>query len=489
MKKNHLEKSDFSPDELGAEIHQQSRDNGKINSIAPGSEVLRMPISPGRSELADIPLTPPSTGPTPLKKNKNAKQVVYACSLLIIGVIAGFEGKGVLDRYYGASTGIESKKKPKKALSQKNPPPENSQDEVIPAQKVSDSKQAMTPVLTSDSNIPTPETSDAAPKLKFFNAYRTRTFWSIDKLSSSKQQFSVAIRIENLAQRTSGFQFPWKPFIGWELKGQADKAPRGRISLQNLNTPQVVKIPPEAWQQTTFDEVLLELSMGWERIPSNESSAEVKTEKYSKEKALVRLRSLASILGQNPNASHLVRITAKESPYHTPAKGGFWLTSWGKLDPASSLEILFAPGTSAQVIAETLRLSTDFSVVPQTQSTSDITWDEVWVSQGKPILSINKKAAENAKIFDDVRQTLSKKMKSTFKFKGSPQTFLCDLSIVENNEACLSKSPPGDLLFLYTPKGDSPFIQIKKNVLKIPAAREMLLKEGSLLFSSPVTMI
>ncbi len=357
------------------------------------------------------------------------------------------------------------------------------------------------------------------PTLRFFNAYRTRTFWLPEGFKGTKKSFTVAFRLESLGSESAQVD-PSKspsglvPTIQWESRpkistGVSQVVAKGTIVGQPHKNIQVVTLPPQAWQ-VDGQGVDVEMKLQWQpeggspdASPSQSlgqqtlaaKSPLVPSKDFSKgeERATLRLRSIDGYLKQNPTQGVLVRFTdapSKQTLVKAPAPQSQWLTSWGQVESApGALSVTFPPGTSSQTVAKILKKAHDFQLSSVPWQASQDESGEVWIQEGKQVLSLKKRGTLRPETTDGVSKTLSGIYPDAMRFRGSAQHYACDIKgATETVAECLKQNPATNFQ-LYSPTRNPPFITVKRDIVLMPSVRDMLIKEGRYLFTDQVEVL
>lgn len=300
------------------------------------------------------------------------------------------------------------------------------------------------------------ETDEAPPKVRLFNAYRTRTFWTSGPIMKDTQKFTVFI------EREEGKNPAFKPRIDWRV-GKSQGTIWGDITKK----VQMLTLPPEAWH---FDRPTVEVEIKVGAAQAGQDFVGVT------ETATLTIKSLSQALSTKGGLIHV-----SESSRQANAGPG-WVTSWNKISPgAGTISIYVAPGTSPASLWPMLVSAADFKVEPGVMPQGPM---EIFVSRDKVLMGIVA-----GKIPPQTRNLIQRNPDMLLTYRGHPQDYLGALQWDATSLAARVKTNAvGDTVILFRNVPGQPFGAVKRDLVTIPNI-ELLRKEGIALFTKPVDNI
>jgi hypothetical protein len=314
------------------------------------------------------------------------------------------------------------------------------------------------PQIKSEKSVESPvaDVNEAPPKVRLYNAYRTRTFWTLGKIASDKQIFTIFI------EREEGKNPAFKPRIDWQVGNN-----RGTIWGDNTKRIQMISLPPEAWR-IDRPSVDVELRVG--------AAKEEQDFVGATENANVTIKSLSAVLGVKGGVIHI-------SEEARPAIAGpGWVTSWNKVSAGpSTTSIYVAPGTNLSTVWPMLTSAVDFKVEPGVVPQGPM---EIFVSQDRMLMGII-----SGKISPQTRGLMQKNREIVLTYRGYPQDYLGALhgdavSLADR----VKTTAKGDTVVLFRSVPGQPFGAVKRDLITVPNIA-LLRKEGIALFTKPVENI
>lgn len=322
----------------------------------------------------------------------------------------------------------------------------------------SDSEDLSHPELVQTESVksqdsPSTDTNGAPPKVRLYNAYRTRTFWTLGKIAADNQVFTIFI------EREEGKNPAFKPRIDWQVGKN-----RGTIWGDGSRKTQMISLPPEAWR---IDRPSVEVGL---RV-----GAAIEGQDFvgATENANLTIKSLSEVLGVKGGVIH-ISDTAR------PANAGpGWVTSWNKVAAGpGTTSIYVAPGTNMSSIWSMLSTAGDFKVEPGAMPQGPM---EIFVSQDKILMGI-----VSGKISPQYRGVLQKNREIILSYRGLPQDYLGALQWDAASLAERVKTKAiGDIVVLFRAVPGQPFGAVKRDLITVPNIA-LLRKEGIALFTKPV---
>lgn len=297
------------------------------------------------------------------------------------------------------------------------------------------------------------DTDQTPPKVRLFNAYRTRTFWTAGAIPSETQDFTVFI------EREEGKSLAFKPRIDWQVGGT-----RGTVWGDSSKKTQMLRLPPEAWRLDR-PTVEVELTVG--------AAMDGQDFLGPTEKATVVVKSLAQALGSKGGLIHF-----REAPRQAQTGPG-WVTSWNKVSPGAGTTTLYvAPGTNTGMVWALLASASDFKIEPGVMAQGNM---EIFASRDQVLLGVVA-----GKIPPLSRSVIQQNRDVFMSFRGQPQDYLGALqgdatSLAERVKTRAS----GDTVVLFRNVAQQPFGAVKRDLITVPNI-QILRKEGIALFTKAV---
>lgn len=295
--------------------------------------------------------------------------------------------------------------------------------------------------------------SGTPPKVRLYNAYRTRTFWTLGKIAADDQVFTIFI------EREEGKNPAFKPRIDWQVGKN-----RGTIWGDSTRKTQMISLPPEAWR---IDRPSVEIGL---RVGA---AIEGRDFVGATENANLTIKSLSEVVGVKGGVIH---ISETARPVNA---GPGWVTSWNKVAAGpGATSIYVAPGTNISSIWPMLSTAGDFKVEPGVVPQGPM---EIFVSQDKVLMGV-----VSGKISPQTRALIQKNREIVLSYRGLPQDYLGALQWDAASLADRVKTKAiGDVVVLFRAVPGQPFGAVKRDLVTVPNIA-LLRKEGIALFTKPV---